>query len=82
MEIVAQTFEHGGLAGSYFASENDEPFAALNSIDQVGDRFLVLFASIKEGRIGTQAKRVCFEAEEGFVDTSNFFHLCDFSMGY
>ena len=40
--MVAQALQHGGLAGAYFARKNDKALAALDAVNQVGQRLFVL----------------------------------------
>ncbi len=67
VELVAEAFEQGGLAGADLAGEHDEAFAAVDAVDQVCERLFVLGASVKEGRIRTEVERTFAESEEGVV---------------
>ena len=45
-EIVTQALEHGGLSRPDFTRQHDESFASLNPVNEVRQRFFVLFAPI------------------------------------
>jgi hypothetical protein len=55
--MIAETFEHSGLARPHFAGQQNEAFAALNAVYQTGERFLMLFTAVKKRGIGTEIKR-------------------------
>jgi hypothetical protein len=42
IEVIAQAFKQGGLSRADFTRKNNEAFTGLNSVDQIGECFLVL----------------------------------------
>src|SRR5262249_10904902 len=64
---IAQAFQHRGFAGAYFARENNEAFAALHAVDEIGEHLFVLSAAKQKRGVRAQVKRVLNKAEEGFV---------------
>src|SRR5208283_1117769 len=64
---IAKAFQHGGFAGAHFAGEHNEPLPALDAVDEVGQRFLVLSTPIQEGGIGAQAEGAVVESKKGVV---------------
>src|SRR5216684_6064692 len=71
-QVVPQAFEHGGLAGAHFARKDDEPLAALDTVNEVGQGFFMLFAAVQEGRIGAETEGTLGETEEGVVHSDAF----------
>ncbi len=56
----AEALEHSRFSSSDFAGKDDEPLFALHAIDEIGQSLLMLRASVKKARIGTQIERVFF----------------------
>ena len=46
-EVIAQAFQHRGLARAYLAGKHDETFTRLNPVDQIRQRLFMLFTAIK-----------------------------------
>ena len=66
-QIIAQAFEHGGLAGAHFARQDDESLARLDAVHQIRQRLFMLFAPVEERRIRAQTERALREAKESIV---------------
>ena len=57
-KVVAQAFEHGGLAGSDFSGQDDETLSALHPVNrEAGKRFFVLYAPVEKRRVRAQVER-------------------------
>ncbi len=64
---IPQAFQHHGFAGADLAGHHHEALAALDAVDQVGQRLLVMGAPEKERRIRAQIERVFGKAEKRLV---------------
>src|ERR1035441_8443869 len=67
VEEIAQTLQHGGLAGADLAGKGDESLTALHAVDEAGESFFVLRTPEEKRRVGTHVERVLGEAEEGVI---------------
>src|SRR5450759_1455964 len=69
--LLVQPFEQlvdqRGLAGSDFASQEDEALAGLNPVRQASQRFLCVLRQEKIARVRIDVKRILFESEELFI---------------
>ena len=67
VQMIAQALEHRGLARSHLPGEQNKPLTALNAVNQVRQRFLVLGAPIQKRRIGAEVERIGDETEERLI---------------
>src|SRR4051794_38294302 len=64
---IAKALQHGGLAGSDFARQDNAALAALHTVDQIREGFFMLRAPEKKSRIRAHIKWVLGETKEGVV---------------
>ena len=49
---LPKALQHGSFTGSDLASQNNKPFTAAHTVDEVSQRFLMLRAAVQKFRIG------------------------------
>src|SRR5713101_8255986 len=79
MQPVEQAVDKGGLAGSHFARERDNPFPRLNAVRQAGQSLFNLLRKKEIPRIRANVKRVFSQPKEILVHDVGIFtirYLC------
>src|SRR5262249_42905804 len=67
IDLFQQASHQRRLAGADLASDDDEAFALVDAVLQVGEGALVAAASVEERRIGVELEGLAGEPEESLV---------------
>ena len=67
VELLKQAAHDGGLAGTDLAGDDDEAFALVQAVLEVGHRPPVAATTVEEGGIGVELEGLAAEFEECFV---------------
>src|SRR5262249_21659237 len=66
-EPVEEFIEQSGLAGSYFAGEQNEALAGFDAVGQAGQRFLRMLRQKEIARVRVDVEGVLFQSEEVLI---------------